>query len=111
MCTAQLCFLTYLRGADDDPELSHVFFGEMLALPYSWTSALRGSLAILLYLRGDREGARREFDLLVANGFETIRSVPLGTIRPRLRQETPRRRRRRVDAMRSRRGPKGQGAG
>jgi tetratricopeptide (TPR) repeat protein len=85
MTTAQLYILLYLRGDDDDPELEGVFFGEMMALPYSWERALRSSLAFALYLRGEREAARREFDALAENGFDTLRRdehwlVNMGTL-------------------------------
>ena len=85
MCTAQLYILLYLRGDDDDPELERVFFGEMMALPYSWERALRSSLAFSLYLHGERDAARREFDALAARGFDTLRRdehwlVNMGTL-------------------------------
>jgi tetratricopeptide (TPR) repeat protein len=73
MCTAQLYVLQYLRGSNDDPELSRVFFGEMLALPYSWEPAMRSALALSFYLRGDRAGARREFEAIAGRGFDAIR--------------------------------------
>jgi DNA-binding winged helix-turn-helix (wHTH) protein len=73
MCTAQLYVLQYMRGAADDPELNRVFFGEMMALPYSWEPAMRSALAFALYVRGDEDAARREFAALVARGLDTIR--------------------------------------
>lgn len=74
MCTAQLYVLHYLRGgAEDDPELDRVFFGEMLALPYSWEPAARSALAMSFYLRGDGDAARREFEGVVGRGLEHIR--------------------------------------
>ena len=73
MCTAQLYVLVYLFGGEDDPELNRVFFGEMMALPYSWQPALRSALAFSLHLRGERDAARREFEALAGLGFDTIR--------------------------------------
>ncbi len=73
MCTAQLYVLTYLFGGKDDPELNRVFFGEMMALPYSWQTASRGALAFSLYLRGERDAARQEFEALAAHGLDAIR--------------------------------------
>jgi tetratricopeptide (TPR) repeat protein len=74
MCTAQLYVLHYLRGTDDDdPELHRVFFGEMLALPYSWEPAMRSALALSFYLRGERDEARRSFEAVAGRGFENIR--------------------------------------
>ena len=54
--------LRYLRGEDDDPELAAIFFGEMIALPYSFEPAIRTSLAFVGWLRGDRGEAEREFE-------------------------------------------------
>ena len=73
MTTAQLYILLYLRGDDNDPQLERVFFGDMMALPYSWERALRSSLAFALHLRGERAAARREFEALAEGGFETLR--------------------------------------
>ena len=73
MCTAQLYGIVYLRGEGDDPELNRVFFGEMMALPYSWQTALRSALAFALNLRGERDAARSEFEAIAAQGFSTIR--------------------------------------
>jgi hypothetical protein len=73
MCTAQLYVLLYMQGVEDDPELNRIFFGEMMALPYSWQTAMRSALAFSLYLRGERESARREFEALAATGFEHVR--------------------------------------
>jgi tetratricopeptide (TPR) repeat protein len=73
MCTAQLYVLQYLRGDQDDPELNRVFFGEMLALPYSWEPAARSALVQALYLRGERDAARREFESVVSRGLASIR--------------------------------------
>jgi predicted ATPase/DNA-binding winged helix-turn-helix (wHTH) protein len=73
MCTAQLYVLQYMRGAADDPELHGVFFGEMLAMPYSWEPAMRSALAFSHYVRGDREAARREFEAIAGRGFDAIR--------------------------------------
>lgn len=73
MCTAQLYVIVYLYGGGDDAELNRVFFGEMMALPYSWQPASRSALAFALYLRGERDAARRELEALAALGFDTIR--------------------------------------
>jgi hypothetical protein len=73
MCTAQLYVLNYLHGVEDDPQLNQVFFGEMMALPYSWELALRSAQAFALHLRGERDAARREFEALAAHGFGHIR--------------------------------------
>ena len=73
MCTAQLYVLLYMRGDEDDPELNRVFFGEMMALPYSWETASRSALAFSLYLHGERDAARREFESVAARGFDRIR--------------------------------------
>jgi hypothetical protein len=73
MCTAQLYVLLYLQGVEDDPELNRVFFGEMMALPYSWQVASHSALAFSLYLHGERDAARREFEGLSAAGFEHLR--------------------------------------
>jgi predicted ATPase len=73
MCTAQLYVLQYMRGAADDPELNRVFFGEMLAVPYSWEAAARSALALSHYVRGERDVARREFEAVAGRGFDAIR--------------------------------------
>lgn len=73
MCTAQLYVLNYMQGAEDDPELNQVFFGEMMALPYSWELALRSAQAFALHLLGEREAARREFEAVAVHGFGHIR--------------------------------------
>jgi hypothetical protein len=74
MCTAQLYVIFYLRGDEtDDLELQRVFFGEMLALPYSWEAAGRSALAFSFYMRGDRDAARREFDALTGSGLASMR--------------------------------------
>jgi hypothetical protein len=73
MCTAQLYVLLYLQGIEDDPELNRVFFGEMMALPYSWQVASHSAFAFSLYLRGERDAARREFEALAAPGFDHLR--------------------------------------
>ena len=74
MCTAQLYVIYYLRGDEaDDSDLQRVFFGEMLALPYSWEAAMRSALAFSFYMRGDRDAARREFDALTEGGLANLR--------------------------------------
>jgi tetratricopeptide (TPR) repeat protein len=73
MCTAQLYVLLYMHGGEDDPELNRVFFGEMMALPYSWQVASHSALAFSLYLNGQRDAARREFEALSAAGFDHLR--------------------------------------
>ena len=73
MCTAQLYVLLHMRGDAEDPELTRVFFGEMMALPYSWELAMHCGLAFALYLRGEHDAARREFESVAAHGFDRIR--------------------------------------
>jgi DNA-binding winged helix-turn-helix (wHTH) protein/tetratricopeptide (TPR) repeat protein len=68
----QMYPLLYLRGTADDPELSRIFFEEMLALPYSFEPAMRSALAFSLFLRGDVDAARREFDALAQRGFQAL---------------------------------------
>ncbi len=62
MYAGQMYPLRYLRGEDDDPELAAIFFGEMIALPYSFEPAIRTSLAFVGWLRGERGEAEREFE-------------------------------------------------
>ena len=73
MYVGQMIVLVHARGGDEDPELSRVFFGEMMQLPYSFEPAVRTSLAFAHFMRGDSDAARREFDVLAAPGFATLR--------------------------------------
>jgi tetratricopeptide (TPR) repeat protein len=73
MYTGQMISLVYMRGRDQDPELSAVFFGEMLELPYTFEPAVRSNLAFAYFLRGDVEAARREFEALTARGLSALR--------------------------------------
>jgi DNA-binding winged helix-turn-helix (wHTH) protein/tetratricopeptide (TPR) repeat protein len=73
MYVGQMISLVHLRGGDEDPELSRVFFGEMMQVPYSFEPAVRSSLAFAHFLRGDVEAARREIDALAAPGFAALR--------------------------------------
>lgn len=73
MYAGQMINLVYTLGRDEDPELSQVFFGEMLQLPYTFEPAVRTSLAFAYFLRGDSEAARRELEALAARGISTLR--------------------------------------
>ena len=68
MYAGQMYPLLYLRGEDDDPELAAIFFGEMMALPYSFEPAIRSSLAFAAWLRGDRATATGEYERLAGGG-------------------------------------------
>src|SRR5262249_54055536 len=68
----QMMTLHYTRGDLDDEGLSQVFFGEMMALPYSWVPAIRAALALFRLVRGETEAARGEFENLCAPGFEGL---------------------------------------
>src|SRR5262249_53392838 len=72
MFTGQMMTLHYTRGDLDDEGLSQVFFGEMMALPYSWVPAIRAALALFRLVRGETEAARGEFENLCAPGFEGL---------------------------------------
>ena len=73
MFVGQMIALVHARGGDEDPELSRIFFGEMMELPYTFAPAVRTSLAFAHYIRGDLEAARREIESLAAPGFATLR--------------------------------------
>ena len=73
MFAGQMYNIVYLRGEGDDAELQRIFFGEMMALPYSWEPAIHSALAFSLLLRGERDAARREFETVAAPGLETLR--------------------------------------
>src|SRR5262249_51085374 len=73
MYVGQMISLVYALGRDEDPGLSEVFFGEMMELPYSFTPAVRASLAFAYFIRGDIAAARREMDALAAPGFAALR--------------------------------------
>jgi tetratricopeptide (TPR) repeat protein len=66
MFAGQMYPILYLRGRDDDPEIARVFFGEMMALPYAFEPAVRSALAFGLWLRGERDEARREYERVMA---------------------------------------------
>ena len=66
MYVGQMYPILHLRGREDDPELSRIFFGDMMALPYAFEPAVRSALAFGLWVRGERDGARREYARVVA---------------------------------------------
>jgi tetratricopeptide (TPR) repeat protein len=70
--TGQMISLHFARGDPDDPELSRVFFGEMMELPYSWEPAVRSALANYLFVQGDPDGARRILHELAVDDFRDL---------------------------------------
>jgi len=73
MFAGQMSMIVYRRAHQADPELERVFFGEMLALPYSFGYAVRSSLALMYALTDDLDACRWEFDALAASGFADLR--------------------------------------
>lgn len=68
----QMHSLRFLRGEPDDPELQRVLFGDIGSLPPAFEFAVRSNLAFASLLRGRREAACREIELLAERGLPTL---------------------------------------
>ncbi len=95
-CSSARCTRSSIcAGLDDDPELDRVFFGEMMALPYAFEPALQSALAFALWLRGEHEAAREQFERVaarVAAGTRARRALAGDARRSQPRSPAPRRR-------------------